>query len=524
VLSRLLLLYSLTPPLLVANQVFDSFNVSFFSAGSKETLYRYAPLSKTISFHKTIAKVVFFSAYMHTVAHFLNFGAASRAVGATFGVGPWVTGGIICLAMFFIYPAASDQVRRNCFRLFWVSHHWFLVFFLFLLFHGPVFIFWSVIPIGLFAVERLFRFVAAERATGFAVKELKWLDPVLAVYFCPRLKDQFKFKEGQYLYLCVPAISEEWHPFTISSAHDDLLQRDYVSVHMKVHKGGWTEKVKDYFEAMNPHGDYPLTLTHRDEKGQVQPGKYVGPEGSSLLRVDGPHSAPGEHYDKYETVMLIGAGIGLTPVASVLQAVTEYKWKRGFNPEILHIYWIVRQSELPGFQWFIGLLTALERDLQVDRAKGLSYTQNCYLEVNIFVTRADKDFVTPQCQERIENTKEIKGPGGGVVSSFSAQQLMELCCHPPTSSKKINETKLPENNPAQAPNRLQDVWCWDGRPNWDLIFSSVKAQRRYRDIGVCFCGTPIVGKDLKTMCKKYSTLDPTGQENEVLFRLHKENF
>ena len=77
---------------------------------------------------------------------------------------------------------------------------------------------------------------------------------------------------------------------------------------------------------------------------------------------------------------------------------------------------------------------------------------------------------------------------------------------------------------ADVKNRLQDVWCWDGRPNWDQIFAYVKEQRRYRDIGVCFCGTPIVGKDLKDMCKKYSTLDPHGTDNEVMFRLHKENF
>eukprot|EP00937_MAST-01D_sp_MAST-1D-sp2_P005986 g5986.t1 len=512
--------------LLFVTEAFSNLNVSIFSVGSKETLYKYAPLSKTIAFHKVVAYVVFFSAYMHTLSHFLNFGYASRAVDASFGVGPWITGGVICLAMFFIYPAASNNVRRRAFRVFWSSHHWFLFFFLFCIFHGPVFVYWAIIPIGLFACERLLRFVNSERQVGFSVKALKWLKPVLAIYWCPRVKEKFHFKEGQYVYLCVPAVNEEYHPFTISSAYDDLVQRDFVSCHIKVNKGGWTDKVKDYFEAMNPHGDYPFRLTRRDEKGELQEGKFVGPEGTALLRVDGPHSAPGEHYDKYETVMLIGAGIGLTPVAAIMQAVTQYKWKRGFHPEILHVYWIVRQEELPAFQWFIGLLTALERDLQVDRAKQLGYTANVYLEVNIFVTRASPDFQTPQVVEQIDSDKAI-APGGATVRSFSAQQLMEMCIHPPTKSKMVMETMrqaMQGGDPSKIKNRLQDVWCWDGRPDWNQIFAYVKQQRRYRDIGVCFCGTPIVGKDLKAMCKKYSTLSPSGGENEVMFRLHKENF
>ena len=39
------------------------------------------------------------------------------------------------------------------------------------------------------------------------------------------------------------------------------------------------------------------------------------------------------------------------------------------------------------------------------------------------------------------------------------------------------------------------------------------------DIGVCFCGAPVIGADLKTMCEKYSSV-----KEEVIFTLHKENF
>jgi hypothetical protein len=39
------------------------------------------------------------------------------------------------------------------------------------------------------------------------------------------------------------------------------------------------------------------------------------------------------------------------------------------------------------------------------------------------------------------------------------------------------------------------------------------------EVGVCFCGAPVIGKDLATMCSKYSSM-----QDKVLFKLHKENF
>jgi hypothetical protein len=73
-----------------------------------------------------------------------------------------------------------------------------------------------------------------------------------------------------------------------------------------------------------------------------------------------------------------------------------------------------------------------------------------------------------------------------------------------------------EPNPS---NRLQDIWVWNGRPNWDEVFAEVKEQRQHADIGVCFCGAPVIGADLKQMCNKYTNI-----EENCTFSLHKENF
>jgi hypothetical protein len=111
------------------------------------------------------------------------------------------------------------------------------------------------------------------------------------------VKADFVFKEGMYLYLNCSFIDSSWHPFTISSAVGDLERSNdpYISVHIRCTKsGGWTDQLKNYFEAMNPKKMYPLLLTRRDPgSGKELPGKLNGIDGQPILRVDGPHAAPG---------------------------------------------------------------------------------------------------------------------------------------------------------------------------------------------------------------------------------------
>ena len=119
------------------------------------------------------------------------------------------------------YSAATNSVKNAMFENFFWAHHWFIVFFFFLLLHGPVFWAWSMVPLSLYAVERLLQQLRGSRA--FVVTKVEWVKPVMAVKICPLDKQAFNFREGQYLYLNCPHISKnEWHPFTISSARGDL--------------------------------------------------------------------------------------------------------------------------------------------------------------------------------------------------------------------------------------------------------------------------------------------------------------
>ena len=78
---------------------------------------------------------------------------------------------------------------------------------------------------------------------------------------------------------------------------------------------------------------------------------------------------------------------------------------------------------------------------------------------------------------------------------------------------------------AKTENNLLYISVWNGRPMWDDIFADIKHVNGddHTDIGVCFCGNPAIGGDLKAMCEKYSA-EKKDTEKRVLFSLHKENF
>lgn len=239
-----------------------------------------------------------------------------------------------------------------------------------------------------------------------------------------------------------------------------------------------------------------------------------------ILRVDGPHAAPAEHYSSYGTVMLVGAGIGLTPCASILTALAKYRWKKNYPPEIVHFYWIVRHNEIESFQWLVHLLTELSYELKRGReSKQIDSTYYC--EMNIYVTAVPKTNSNGLPSTGTNPYKKLLRSAKTYSEAFSrpyftAEQLYMNMLYPTIDSKgQIQHMK----KYPKAANRFQDIWIWNGRPKWDDIFTTMKEQRQHSDIGVCFCGAPAIGSDLQKACEKYSNV-----KEDILFTLHKENF
>lgn len=89
-------------------------------------------------------------------------------------------------------------------------------------------------------------------------------------------------------------------------------EEDYISVHIRVvgdFTGALAKAVGCDFDSKD----------EKSEKGASGSGKVVPPPLNRVLprvMVDGPFGSASEDFLKYETVLLVGAGIGVTPFAS----------------------------------------------------------------------------------------------------------------------------------------------------------------------------------------------------------------
>jgi len=275
-------------------------------------------------------------------------------------------------------------------------------------------------------------------------------------------KEKTKTRAGQYIFINVPEVSYfQWHPFTLTSAPEE----DYISVHIRI--------VGDFTGALAKALGCDFDDKKKGEKGEPEGPIVVGTQANPPLNrllprvmVDGPFGSASEDFLKYETVLLVGAGIGVTPFASILKSI----WYRmnGLNnskpTRLSKVYfvWVIR--DFGSAEWFHSLLHAIEeQDLQ-NR-----------IEISIYLT----------AKIREDDMNNI------LVQDVGADRDAITSLRAPTHF---------------------------GRPNWDKVFSGIAERHAETDVGVFFCGPLVLSKQLEVMSNKYTS--PKGTK----FFFGKENF
>ncbi|XP_072292785.1 NADPH oxidase 1 [Eucyclogobius newberryi] len=472
-------------------------------------------LDKNLSFHKLVAYMIALMTAVHVIAHLLNvewynnsrqgvydkLSTALSDLGDTdtttylnpirekdidpqqiptyfvFTTIAGITGVIITLSLILIITSSMEVIRRSYFEVFWYTHHLFIIFFAGLVIHGagrivraqdddyphnftyckdhvddwgkipecpvpqfeggfPKTWMWVIGPMFLYLCERVLRFIRYTQT----VKYRKIVLRPSKVLELQLVKNGFKMDVGQYIFINCPSISQlEWHPFTMTSAPEE----DFFSVHIRS-AGDWTNKLISIMEQL-PEG-------------------AQGPK----LGVDGPFGTASEDVFDYEVAMLVGAGIGVTPFASILKSIW-YKFKES-DPKLrtrkIYFYWLCRETN--AFEWFADLLQVLEREME-ERGMGHFLTYKLYLTgwdqtlANFFNVNFDKD------------TDVVTG-----------------------LKQKTNI----------------------GRPNWDKEYDQVCKENPTSGVGTFICGPVALATVLEKKCAKYSDVDP----RKTKFYFNKENF
>ncbi|XP_034341100.1 NADPH oxidase 2 [Arvicanthis niloticus] len=477
-------------------------------------------LDRNLTFHKMVAWMIALHTAIHTIAHLFN---VEWCVNARMGISdPYsvalsdigdndneeylnfarekiknpegglyvavtrlagITGIVITLCLILIITSSTKTIRRSYFEVFWYTHHLFVIFFIGLAIHGaerivrgqtsesleehnldycadkikewgkikecpvpkfagnpPMTWKWIVGPMFLYLCERLVRFWRSQQKvviTKVVTHPFKTIELQMK-------KKGFKMEVGQYIFVKCPKVSKlEWHPFTLTSAPEE----DFFSIHIRI-VGDWTEGL---FNACGC------------DKQEFQDAWKL-----PKIAVDGPFGTASEDVFSYEVVMLVGAGIGVTPFASILKSVWYKYCDNATNLKLkkIYFYWLCRDTH--AFEWFADLLQLLETQMQErNNANFLSY--------NIYLTGWDES----QANHFAVHHDEEKD----VITGLKQKTLY-------------------------------------GRPNWDNEFKTIANEHPNTRIGVFLCGPEALAKTLSKQSISNSESGPRG----VHFIFNKENF
>ncbi len=378
------------------------------------------PVDEAVGFHRIVGHTLFGLCAAHGLATLVGYGEATKPFLAQLAVERAWTGVSLLVVFTIMWVGAWSVVRRSRrFELFYFSHLLYVPWFVLAIAHAPGIAAASGLALLGLAFELVSR--AVRRGKASAVVSMQALRSGVTRVELQR-PEGFQAHPGDYLFLRVPTIARhEWHPFTVSSAPESSV----LTVHVRS-LGNWSSALRRLAE-------------------ERQRTAYVGP---LPAYVDGPYGSPTGHVFESRVAVLVGAGIGVTPFASILESIVLRANGRQEQRGVLtkaHFVWLNRDRY--SFEWFSALLAELER---IDGAG--------VLDVDVWMTGGRAGAASGA----LELAREVAGARGerDVFTGLRTKTHV-------------------------------------GRPDWGQILSAIAQQHPGEKVDVFFCGPPALGRAVR---------------------------
>nr|AWK57837.1 NADPH oxidase [Aquilaria sinensis] len=485
---------------------------------TKTRLGAILPFDDNINFHKVIALGIAIGVGLHAGAHLTcDFPRLLHATDQEYepmkqffgeerppnywwfvkGTEGW-TGVVMVLLMAIAYTLAQPWFRRNRlnlpkalkqltgFNAFWYSHHLFVIVYALFIVHGYELYLskkwykkttwmYLAIPMILYACERLIRAIRSGYKSVKILKVAVYPGNVLSLRMS---KPQgFRYTSGQYIFVNCSEVSRfQWHPFSITSAPGD----EYLSIHIRT-LGDWTSQIKAVFAKVCQ----PPSV---DQSGLLRADIGQGTRMPRLPRllIDGPYGAPAQDYKNYEVLLLVGLGIGATPLISIVkdvlnnikqqkeieQGTTDTGVKnlnrKPFATRRAYFYWVTREQG--SFEWF--------REVMNEVAE---YDRDGVIELHNYCTSVYEE---------------------GDARSALITMLQSLQ-HAKNGVDIVSGTR---------------VRTHFAKPNWHKVFKHVAVNHTDQRVGLFYCGALGLTGELRRLAQDFS------RKTSTKFDFHKENF
>uniref|UniRef100_A0A9J7X775 NAD(P)H oxidase (H2O2-forming) n=1 Tax=Cyprinus carpio carpio TaxID=630221 RepID=A0A9J7X775_CYPCA len=435
-------------------------------------LNRYIPFDAAIDLHRHMAMTAVVLSVVHSLGHVVNvyvFCISDLSILAClfprvfsnngselpmkwtfwfFKTVPGLTGVLLLLIFAFMYVFASHYFRHISFRGFWITHHLYVLVYVLTVIHGsyallqePRFHIYLIPPGLLFLLDKLISLNRNKVEIPVVKAELLPSDVTYLEFKRPQ---GFVYRSGQWVRIaCLALGTDEYHPFTLTSApHEETL-----SLHIRA-VGPWTSKLREAYtpENLQELGGYPK------------------------LYLDGPFGEGHQEWTDYEVSVLVGAGIGVTPFASILKdLVFKSSVKFKFHCKKVYFIWVTRTQRQ--FEWVSDIIREVE---DIDAQELVS--------VHIYITQ--------------------------LAEKFDLRTTMLYVCE--RHFQKVWNRSLFTG--------LRSVTHF-GRPPFLAFLSSLQeVHPEVEKIGVFSCGPPGLTKNVEKACQQMNKRDQTH------FVHHYENF
>jgi len=245
------------------------------------------PFDHVVVYHRFFGRFTLLCAFVHFCYYAEDFGRyASQNL--------YLTGFLAMLCGVLIGLTSVNYLRRNFFNTFFYSHYAFIGYYLFAWLHVSSARPFLAVGLALYLLDKLLRILMtgwSHRCVEFNVKS----KGIVQVRFPKSCFSQVfgMHKVGQYYFVNFPELSHlEWHPFSVSSGP----REDAVELHIR---------------DLGDHTHEIVALAEKRAKTDIP----------TYIRSDGPYGLHDFNFRRYPVVMLVGGGVGITPVIGMLKDV-----------------------------------------------------------------------------------------------------------------------------------------------------------------------------------------------------------
>ncbi|KAK4593795.1 hypothetical protein RGQ29_017759 [Quercus rubra] len=271
-----------------------------------------------------------------------------------------LAGEIALVTELAMWLTTIPRIRRKFFELFFYTHYLYIIFMIFFILHVGISFCGMMLPsFYLFVVDRYLRFLQSQRNVRLLSARVL---PCETLELNLGKSLGLSYNPLGIMFINVPSISKlQWHPFSITSSSN--LEPNKISIVIKS-EGSWTKKLYQMLSSPSPLDRLEVS-------------------------VEGPYAPASEDFLRYDTLVMVSGGSGITPFISIIREFIYISAKLNYKaPKVILICAFKNSSEL----------TMLDLILPISGTP--SDNSNLQLQIEAFVTR--------EKEPKIDNIKPIK--------------------------------------------------------------------------------------------------------------------